>query len=117
MQNGLKAFFFFLGSNCLASQVSPPAEVAFQSYIANLEARLARQHAKPETYLAVLSADRSDIQVEPVNGGTWQVGGALLHHGRGAAFVPMPRRGTCCSVLKFIVEPLPNGAHWPHIPA
>jgi hypothetical protein len=28
-----------------------------------------------------------DMRVEAVNGGTWQVDGALLHHWRGAAFV------------------------------
>jgi len=89
MQNGLTAMFFLMASSCLAAQVSPPAESAFESYVANLEARLERQHAKPETYLAMLTPGMSeDIQVEPVNGGTWQVGGALLHHWRGAAFVP-----------------------------
>ena len=100
MANNITATFLLMASSCVAAQVSAPAERAFESYVANLEARLARQHAKPETYLAVPPAEAGqrnaserqpmseDIQVEAVNGGTWQVGGALLHHWRGAAFVP-----------------------------
>ena len=89
MQNGLTVLFFVMASSCLAAQVSPLAEKAFANYVVNLEARLATQHAKPETYLAMLNPEMSeDIQVKPVNGGTWQVGGALLHHWRGAAYVP-----------------------------
>jgi hypothetical protein len=98
MQNGMTAMFFLMASSSIAAQASPPAERAFESYIANLEARLALQHAEPETYLAVPIEEASrrnisnpmseDIQAEAVDGGTWQVGGALLHHWRGAAFVP-----------------------------
>ncbi|HSR06559.1 MAG TPA: hypothetical protein VLM42_05370 [Bryobacteraceae bacterium] len=99
MQNGMTAIFLVMASSCMASQLSPQADRAFETYVANLEARLARQHARPETYLAVVAeasaADSSkrqpmsgDMRVEAVNGGTWQVGGALLHHWRGTAYVP-----------------------------
>jgi hypothetical protein len=83
-----------------AARPSQPAEHAFESYIANLEARLARQHASPDTYIAMLSregvmrtnAEREliagAVRVEQVNGGNWQVSGGLLHHWRAVAFVP-----------------------------
>jgi hypothetical protein len=97
--------FLFIAANCAAAQLSASAERAFESYVANLEARLARQHTIPETYLAALTAlgghkneggqknglgqlMSGEMQVEPVNVGTWQAGGALLHHWRAAAFVP-----------------------------
>jgi hypothetical protein len=41
-----------------------------------------------------------DIQVEPVNGGTWQVPGALLHHWRGTAFVPNATPAEMLAVLR-----------------
>ena len=83
---------------CQAARVSAPAEQAFNTYITNLEARLVGQHARPETYLAVLHGEGRDdaerqlvsggVRIEPVNGGSWQAGGALIHHWRAAAFVP-----------------------------
>jgi hypothetical protein len=104
MRNEKAAVFFLMAlattSNCLAAWLSPSAERSFESYVANLEARLARQHASPETYLAVLNTDAGqrnrserqltsdEVRVEAVNGGARQVGGALLHHWRAAAFVP-----------------------------
>jgi hypothetical protein len=89
MQNAMTAIFLLLASNGAAARLSPSAEHAFESYVVNLEARLAQQHAKPETYFAVGTEPMSeDLQVEAVNGGTWPVDGALLHHWRGAAFVP-----------------------------
>src|SRR4051812_25475041 len=101
MQNGKPAVLALMcavaASNGLAARLSPAAEQAFDRYVANVEARLARQHAQPETYLAVLSADAhqrnrllssGELHLEPVNGGTWHVGGVLLHHWRGAALVP-----------------------------
>jgi hypothetical protein len=47
-----------------------------------LEARLEKQHSRAETYVT------GDIRIEPVNGGTWQVAGGLMHHWRAAALVP-----------------------------
>jgi hypothetical protein len=83
-----------------AALPSQPAERAFESYIAKLEGRLARQHANPDHYTAVLSRPRpmrtdaerqilaGDVLVERVNLGSWPVDGGLLHHSRAAAFVP-----------------------------
>lgn len=83
-----------------AARLSQPAQRAFDTYIASLELRLARQHARPETYVAMLAGEpgsRNDAErallagsalVEPVNGGSWQVSGGLLHHWRAAALVP-----------------------------
>ena len=99
MKNGTTAIFLLMASNCVASRLSPQADRAFENYVANLEARLARQHERPETYLAVVAGVSSregvtreplagDMRVEPVNGGTWQAGGALLHHWRGTTYVP-----------------------------
>ena len=81
-------------------------------YIDQIEARLAKQHARPETYLAGLAPHAAghskfarpltsnDTQVEAVNGGTWQVPGALLHHWRGTAFVPNATPAAMLSVLR-----------------
>jgi hypothetical protein len=100
MRNSTTATFLIMSLNCAAAQLSPSTERAFYRYVANLETRLARQHAGPETYLAVSPLDvgpgrgldrqlkSGEVRVEAVNGGTWQVGGALLHHWRAAAFVP-----------------------------
>jgi hypothetical protein len=92
---------FLLGPRlATAATSSQPAERAFESYIGKLEARLASQHASPETYTAVLSREEpmrteterqltaGAVLVERVNGGSWPVDGGLLHHSRAAAFVP-----------------------------
>jgi hypothetical protein len=100
MRNRTAAAFILMGANCLAAGLSPDAGRTFDRYAAELEARLARQHSSPETYFATLDLEpgkRSSlerrllsggIQVEPVNGGIRGIGGALLHHWRGAVFVP-----------------------------
>jgi hypothetical protein len=99
VKNGMTAILLLMASNCWASRLSPPADRAFEMYVASLEARLAGQHARPETYLAVAAGagtrdglnrppTSGDMRVEAVNGGTWQVGGALLHHWRGTSYVP-----------------------------
>jgi hypothetical protein len=112
MQNQITAAFLLLAVNCGAARLSPFAERAYEIYVADIEARLASQHARPETYLAVLTAavggpnrfERSlapgDIHVEAVNGGTWQVPGALLHHWRGTAFVPNAKPAEMVAVLR-----------------
>lgn len=99
MQVGLTAIFPLMVANCAGTSLTLSAERAFASYVADLEARLVGQHANPETYIAVLDTEASqrrrlerqlmsgDIRVEPVNNGTRQVDGALLHHWRGVAFV------------------------------
>lgn len=86
--------------NSSAAHLNPAAEQAFAAYITKLEQRLDRQHASPDTYLATLNGEpsaRAAVEgrlfsggtwIEPVNGGTWQAAGALMHHWRAAAFVP-----------------------------
>ena len=94
------AIMLLLAAPCLAAQLTLPAQEVFENYAAALEKRLAQQHASPDTYLAVFNlagTERADaerhlrsgaMRVEPVNGGTHEVSGGLLHHWRGTAFVP-----------------------------
>lgn len=100
MQSRIMTTSLLLAMNCGAAGLNPSAERAYEIYVDSIESRLARQHARPETYLAVPPAHAGapgkserpmtagDIQIEAVNGGTWQVPGALLRHWRGTAFVP-----------------------------
>jgi hypothetical protein len=111
MQPELAAIFLLAGVNCAAAQLTPSAQQAFQGYVADVEARFAREHAQTKPYLRnpaltggaelaaldVRSGERNqlegdpmpgEVRTEPVNGGTRQLDGALLHHWRGAAFIP-----------------------------
>jgi len=100
VQNRKTAMFLFAAANCMGASLSPSAERAYVVYVSKVEARLARQQGRPDSDLAVGTSDAGhpnilerqlmsgDMQVEAVNGGTWQVSGALLHHWRGTAFVP-----------------------------
>jgi len=90
MQNRIAAMFLLVATSCVGAHLSPSAARAYQNYVADLEARLARQHARPETYRNILERQplSGALQVDPVNGGTWPVAGALMHHWRGTAFVP-----------------------------
>jgi hypothetical protein len=92
MQNRKSAMFLVVAANCMGASLSPSAERAYAVYVSKVEARLAMQHASPDSYLAVGAREAGhfmsgDMRVEAVNGGTWQVAGALLHHWRGTAFV------------------------------
>lgn len=94
------AVILLLAAPCSAARMTLPAQQAFENYATDLERRLAQQHAGPDTYLAVFNlgpTERADARrqllsgellVDPVNGGTREVGGGLLHHWRGTAFVP-----------------------------
>ncbi|MEQ1948579.1 MAG: hypothetical protein ABL995_15415 [Bryobacteraceae bacterium] len=89
-----------------AASLTPAAESAFQEYASKVETRLASQHAAASTYLAASSPVSSaeplagaNFQIEPVNGGTWQVEAALLHHWRATAFVP---RATAQKMLTLL---------------
>ena len=83
---------FLLGILSAAARPSQPAEHAFERYVANLEARLAWQHATGGIHIAATNAEgeliAGAVRVEQVNGGSWQVDGGLLHHWRAVAFVP-----------------------------
>jgi hypothetical protein len=65
-----------------AAHLKLSAENAFETYIQKVEARLARQRSSWDSELS------GNIRIEPVNGGTWEVNGGLLHHWRGVALVP-----------------------------
>lgn len=94
------------------ARLSPPANQAFDSYAASVEKRLAQQHSAPATHLASLNSGTTsgtelerqlragDLHMEPVNGGTRSVPGGLLHHWRGAAFVPNARAADMLALLR-----------------
>jgi len=106
------AAFLVTAGLCPAARLSPGAERAFEDYISGFEAQLARRHACPYSYLAVLDAGparRAEIErqmmagamhIEPVNGGTWPVNGGLLHHWRGDAFVSAATRQQMLALLR-----------------
>jgi hypothetical protein len=89
MQNQLAAAaFLLLAANAPAAKLTPAAQRQFEDYVSNVEARLESQHASSETYLAVPPSKAGEPRLEPVNGGTRPLAGALLHHWRGSALVP-----------------------------
>ena len=104
MQNRKTAMFLVAAANCMGASLSPSAEQAYTIYVSKVETGLARQHARPDSYLAVGAGQAGhpsgDTQVEAINGGTWQVAGALLHHWRGAAFVPNATPKDLLAVLR-----------------
>jgi hypothetical protein len=94
-----------------SARLSAPASQTFDAYAASVEKQLAQQHSSPATYLNSLNVatDRSDLRqqlqsgavsMEPVNGGTRSVSGGLLHHWRGAAFVPGGRAADMLNLLR-----------------
>jgi hypothetical protein len=109
---GLAAAFLMAADLCPAARLSPTTEHAFEDYVARFEAQLAKRHACPATYLAVLdlppqeqaAAERQlrsgALIMEPVQGGTWTVSGGLLHHWRAAAFVPHATAQQMLAVLR-----------------
>ncbi|HUH62511.1 MAG TPA: hypothetical protein VLZ50_05920 [Terracidiphilus sp.] len=83
------------------AQPAPEATVAFDSYIASVESRLAEQHRSSEEFLAPADPARlrkGEMVVEPVSTATGtglsEVAppgappGASIHHWRGTAFAP-----------------------------
>ncbi|HZD31844.1 MAG TPA: hypothetical protein VE779_09300 [Candidatus Angelobacter sp.] len=95
-----------------AAHLGSAARQSFDRYVATVEARLARQHAIPDTYLAALNGDpslRADTinelrtgssRIESVAGGIREVPGGLLHHWRGDAFVPGAKAQDMQSLLR-----------------
>ena len=102
MQNRIVAMAILLTVDCWAAHLSPPAERAYAFYVAKVEARITRERGKPGPYLAVRDSEigSQTLQVEPVNGGTWPVEGALLHHWRATAFVPNATPKDLLAVLR-----------------
>ena len=96
---------------CSSARLGAPAQRAFENYAASVETRLNQQHSSPATYLATLNvaATSGDLEgqlrsgtllMEPVKGGTREVRGGLLHHWRGAAFVPGARASDMLALLR-----------------
>ena len=97
---------------CSSARLGAPAQRAFENYAASVEARLNQQHSSPDTYLVTLNVaatDRADLDgqlrggalhMEPVNGGTQEVSGGLLHYWRGAAFVAGARASDMLALLR-----------------
>lgn len=90
------AALILFGAPARAAADPPPAAVAgFNSYIAQFESRLARQHSSADGFLAPFDAARlrgGEVvieQIKPASGG--DLPGAMLHHWRGTAFVPGAR--------------------------
>lgn len=97
---------------CSSAHMTAPAQRAFDTYAATVEKRLAQQHVGPDTYLATLNLGAIErdaagqqlrsgaIRMEPVDGGSREVSGGLLHHWRGAAFVPGGRAADMLALLR-----------------
>jgi hypothetical protein len=119
MKHELAAIFLLAGVNCAAAQLTASAQQAFQGYVADVEARFVRAHAQAKPYLRnpaltggaeVVTLDvRSggpnelmpgEVRTEPVNGGTRQLDGALLHHWRGAAIIAGARAQDMVALLR-----------------
>jgi hypothetical protein len=74
-----------------AAHLSPAANRDFDRYVATVEARLILQRS---------SLKSRTIRVEPVDGGSSQLDGALLHHWRGSAFVAGADRQEMLALLR-----------------
>ncbi len=97
------AAFLGAAAQMPAAHLGVAARQAFDSYVADVEVRLERQHAG-SGYLATLPASArlrsGSVTVEPVSGGTWDVSGALMHHWRAAGFVPGADAGEMIALLR-----------------
>jgi hypothetical protein len=97
---------------CSSARLSGSAVRAYETYASSVEKRLVQQHARPDTYLATLNVgatDRAEIErqlrsgvlhIEPVNVGTHLADGGLLHHWRGATFIPGARASDMLVLLR-----------------
>ena len=81
----------------LSAEPSAQAAEAFNKYVAAVESRLAQQHAFTGAFMATLATDPQNAarlrngeliveQIKPL--GEMELPGAMLHHWRGAAFMP-----------------------------
>src|SRR3954468_10462600 len=85
-------FWIFVASSGLPAQPKPEAVTAFDTYIAQVESRLEKQHRSPSGFLvpedaARLRGGEEMIEQVPPPSGT-DLPGAMLHHWRGTAFAP-----------------------------
>jgi hypothetical protein len=78
-------------SVCCAAPPSPAATAAFNTYIATVESRLARQHQSPADFLSPTTSEtlkRGGIVIDKLTPSPApDLPGAMLHHWRGTAFV------------------------------
>ena len=96
---GIVAAALLLLAPATAAHLDSGAQLAFDQYAATLEARLERQHASSETFIAVLNSGlshRADtltqlesgtVIIESVLDHPKPVPGGLIHHWRGTAYV------------------------------
>lgn len=86
------AFLLITAPPVAIADPSPAAVAGFDSYIVQLEARLAQQHSSALTFLAPADTARlrtGEVVVEQLTPKPGPVlPGAMLHHWRGTAFVP-----------------------------
>ncbi len=89
------AILILIGMPAVAARLTPAAAAGFARYASEAEARIRARQAS-ETVLGALAIDTAregellngKPLIEPVNGTTRALPGALLHHWRAAAFVP-----------------------------
>ena len=76
----------------VGAQPTPAATVAFNSYIARVEAQMAARHRSADGFLAPVDfarLRRGELIIDQVTTGVGtELPGALLHDWRGAAFIP-----------------------------
>lgn len=78
----------------VAGEPSPAAVATFNSYVREVESRLARQHGSPAAFLAEANAQtetrlrRGETRVDRLTPAGLTLPGAMLHHWRGTAFAP-----------------------------
>jgi hypothetical protein len=89
------AVFLLMPTFSSAARLTKPAEQAFAAYISTLEGRIAWQRPDP-----AMNMEAGAVRVQPVNGGSWQVTGGLLHHWRAAALAPGAGAGEMVSLLR-----------------
>jgi hypothetical protein len=85
-------FWIFVAGSGLPAQPKPEAVAAFDTYIAQVESRLDKQHHSANGFLVPedaprLRAGEQIIEQVPPPSGT-DLPGAMLHHWRGTAFAP-----------------------------
>jgi hypothetical protein len=97
----------------LAESPTPAAAAAFNAYKADLEARLARQHQSSATFLGSVLSDPGNLRrlrsgdpiverIAPPVGAA--LPGALLHHWRATAFVPLATADDFTRLMQDFVE-------------
>jgi hypothetical protein len=89
---GLMIYCISSSASGMATAPKPAALTAFDSYVAQVESRLEKQHRSAKDFLApedkarVRAGEQVIEQVPPPSGS--DLPGAMLHHWRGTAFAP-----------------------------